>query len=376
MKATKSHMKGTPAPLREPPRSILVVMMSAVGDVVQVLPVVAALKRAFPRVFLSWVIQPNPHSLVANHPDVDEFLLFRRGGREKTPRALRAAGASIRKTAGEVRELARRQPGERFDLVLNLQVYFKAGLLTAMAPGRVKLGFDWSRTRDLNWLFTTHRIPPVPGNHGHTQDQYFEFLRFLDIDPEPLSYNLVLSADERRAQQAYFGSLDRPACSVVLATSDPRKDWRTRGYVEVVEGIYHDFGLLPVLVGGRSRRENQMAGEVTRLARVPVLNARKNDLRHLLWLLDGSALVISPDTGPLHMARAMDTPVVGLYGFTNPKRSGPYARFQDLVVDGYAMYPGEEYPLNRERRRGGMGRITPRMVLEKVELALKRYGPG
>ena len=119
-----------------------------------------------------------------------------------------------------------------------------------------------------------------------------------------------------------------------------------------------------------------MAGEVTRLARVPVLNARKNDLRHLLWLLDGSALVISPDTGPLHMARAMDTPVVGLYGFTNPKRSGPYARFQDLVVDGYAMYPGEEYPLNRERRRGGMGRITPRMILEKVELALKRYGPG
>ena len=80
--------------------------------------------------------------------------------------------------------------------------------------------------------------------------------------------------------------------------------------------------------------------------------------------------MISPDTGPLHMARAMETPVVSLFGFTNPKRSGPYRRFSELVVDGYARYSGEVYPVSMERRPGGMGRITPAMVMEKVEHAL------
>jgi len=102
-----------------------------------------------------------------------------------------------------------------------------------------------------------------------------------------------------------------------------------------------------------------------------VIDARGGGLRRLLWLLAGSALVISPDTGPLHMARAMEVPVIGLYGFTNPGRSGPYRRYTELVVDGYARFPGEEYEVNMERRPGGMGRITPDRIMEKVELALK-----
>ena len=106
------------------------------------------------------------------------------------------------------------------------------------------------------------------------------------------------------------------------------------------------------------------------------IDARQNDLRRLLWLLDGSALVISPDTGPLHMARALEVPVVGLYGATNPKRSGPFELYSELVVDGYARYPGESYGLTPDRRRGGMDRIKPEMVLDKVRVALERYGRG
>jgi len=101
------------------------------------------------------------------------------------------------------------------------------------------------------------------------------------------------------------------------------------------------------------------------------VDARGGGLRRLLWLLDGSALVVSPDTGPLHMARAMEVPVVGLFGFTNPKRSGPYRRFTELIVDGYARFPGEDYRVSMDRRPGGMGRITTGMVMEKVELALR-----
>ncbi|MGW8265914.1 MAG: glycosyltransferase family 9 protein [Longimicrobiales bacterium] len=356
------------------PRSILVVMMSAVGDAVQVLPVVNALKRAFPLTRISWLVQPNVHSLVAGHPQVDEFLIFDRGDRRRTPGGLVVGLRNIRHAARQVAAVAARQPGGAFDLVLDLQVYFKAGLLTALAPGRVKLGFDWKRTRDLNWLFTSHRIPPAPGVHAHTQDQYFEFLRFLGVDPEPLAYNLELTPEEHRAKAQFFQALDRPACSVVVASSDPRKDWRTPGYAAVLDALYDDFGLQPILVGGGSPREERVAQEILRLTRVPVLRCLEEGLRRLLWLLDGSVLVISPDTGPLHMARAMEVPVIGLYGFTNPKRSGPYRRFQELIVDGYARHPREVYGITVERRRGGMERITPGMVMEKVELALERYG--
>jgi len=163
---------------------------------------------------------------------------------------------------------------------------------------------------------------------------------------------------------------------VILGTSNRLKNWSAEGYARVVETIHADLGLQPMLVGGRSEAEDALAAAVRRRIRrgTELLDARANDLRRLLWLLDGSALVLSPDTGPLHMARALEVPVVGLFGYTNPKRSGPYRQYSDLVVDGYARYPGEDYAVSMERRPGGMGRITPRMVLEKVELALERYG--
>jgi len=357
-----------------PPRSILIVMMSAVGDAVQVLPVVNALKRAFPRAHITWLIQPIPHSLVGGHPTVDEFVIFRRGSRRKTPAALTAAGRELRRVGDRLREVGRQLPGGGFDLVLNLQVYLKAGILTWLAPGRMKLGFDWKRTRDLNWLFSTRRIPPNPLGASHTQDQYFEFLQYLGVDPEPVVYGLELAPEELREQRRFFDAVDRPACSVVLTTSDRRKDWEADGYASVLNALYYDFDLLPMVVGGRSSREIRAVRAVTHLTSAPVLDVTGDGLRRLLWLLAGSRLVISPDTGPLHIARALEVPVVGLYGFTNPRRSGPYRQYEDLVVDGYARYPGEEYPISMRRRRNGMRRIRPEMVLEKVQLALRRYG--
>jgi heptosyltransferase I len=349
-------------------------MMSAIGDAVQVLPVIHALKRAWPSVRIHWLIQPVPHSLVAGHRAVDRFILYPRGDRRRTPRALWRAWRELRRVGKEVRETGRRQPGGAFDFVLDLQVYLKAGLLTAMAPGRVKVGFDRRRARDLNRIFTTHPIPPAPGGYRHTQDQYFEFLRFLGVDPEPLEYGLEVTLEERSRQHAFFKALERPAVGVVLATSDPRKDWFPDRYARVMDALFFDFGLQPVMVGGWSRRERRVAAAVERLARAPLLNAMAQDLRRLLWLLDGCLFAICPDTGPLHMARAMEVPVIGLYGNTNPRRSGPYRRFQELVVDGYARYPGEDYGISPRRRRNGMRRVSVGMVLEKVDLALREYG--
>ena len=157
-------------------------MMSAIGDAVHVLPVVTALKRHDPVAHITWMLQPGPASLVRGHPDVDEIIVFDEG---------RAAGARML-------DLRAQLAAEPFDLVIDLQVYIKAGLVTALTRAPVKLGFDRARARDMNWLFTTHRIPPHAPQH--VQDQYFEFLAALGIPAEPVRWNLGPWPAERAAR--------------------------------------------------------------------------------------------------------------------------------------------------------------------------------
>ena len=343
-----------------PPREICIVMLSAIGDAVHVLPVANALKRHWPECRITWVIQPVPHLLVSNHPAIDRFLIYRRH---------RGIGAWE-----GFSDLARQYPQKPFDLLLGLQVYFKAGVLTGLAPARVKLGFDRHRARDLNWVFTNERIA-FQGQH-HVQDQYFEFLQHLGLDPHPATWDIPIAPEERRAQEAFFDDLGRPACAVVVGTSKREKNWTAEGYARVLESLESDYGLRPVLVGGPSAVERDIADRALAETRATtVVDALGDDLRKLVWLLDGSRLVISPDTGPLHIARALETPVVGLYGYTNPKRTGPWRRYQDLVVDGYARFAGEAYAVSPEYR-DGMSRVRPEAVLEKVGVALERYPSG
>jgi heptosyltransferase I len=116
-----------------------------------------------------------------------------------------------------------------------------------------------------------------------------------------------------------------------------------------------------------------MADAIRAASGAEVIDALGDDVRGLAALLDAASLVISPDTGPLHLARALETPVVGLFGYTNPKRYGPYRKYEDLVVDGYARHPGEPYHASAESRPDGMARVTVERVLERVELAHRRY---
>ena len=330
-----------------PLRRVCIVMMSAVGDAVHVLPVINALKRHSPGTHITWVLQPGPAALVRGHRSVDDIILFDR-----------AKGWSA---FGDIRRaLATRQ----FDLVINLQVYFKAGIVTRFTHAPVKLGFDRARARDFNWLFTTDRIPPHAVQH--VQDQYFEFLTALNIPHEPVIWDLGPWPNEREWQQTFAARFDRPIASIVVATSKEQKDWLPERWAEVVDALWFDFGLQPVLVGGRSPRELHAEQVIRARARQKPESVLGSGLRNLVGILDMSSLVLAPDTGPLHMAVALDRPVVSLMGYTNPRRTGPYRKFHDLIVDAYGE-PGERYPVSMENRMNRMPRISVRDVLDKVE---------
>ena len=329
-------------------------MMSAVGDAVHVLPVVNALKRHAPACRITWILQPGPASLVRGHRSVDEILVFDRS-------------AGLRAFTDLRRELGARA----FDLVINLQVYFKAGIVTALTRAPVKLGFDRARARDFNWLFTTHRIPARAVGQ-HVQDQYFEFLEALGVRPEPVEWDLGPWPAELAWRDEFFSRLDRPAAAIVVATSKPEKDWLPERWAQVADLLWEDYGLQPVLVGGRSPRELAAERVILERSRHRPLSALGSGLRNLVGILSGSAVVLAPDTGPLHMAVALERPVISLMGYTNPKRTGPYRKYHDLLIDAYGN-PGEDYQVSMENRPGRVQRITVDQVREKLEVWNARY---
>lgn len=330
-----------------------IVMMSAIGNTVHVLPVLNALKRYHPAAHISWIMQPGPASLVRGHPAVDEIIPFER------KRGWRA-----------LLELRRQLADRSFDIVLDFQVYFKAGLVTGMTHAPVKLGFDRSRARDLNWLFTTHHLPRRPPRH--TQDRYFEFLEYLGIPFGEPEWNLGPWPEERPLQRAIQQQLERPAVALVVGGSREETSWVPDRWAALVDSLYHDHGLMPVLVGGRSPRELEVERVIHERARHRPLSTLGVPLRELVAWLDASALVVSVDTGPMHMAVALDRPVVALLGYYDPGRTGPYRRFHDLIVDAYHD-PGDQAGVSDAVRPGRTRRITVEQAQQKVELALARY---
>ncbi len=337
-----------------PAKRICVVRTSALGDVIHALAMVNGLRAGYPEAHITWVIHPVPWQAVRQQSAVNRFVVF--------PRRGLAGWLALR------RELA----PERFDLLLLPQVSFKAGLVASLAHADVKLGFDRSRSRELHGLFVDHRIPARKA--GHVQDAYLEFLDYLGIEGYRPEWGITFTAGERGEQARFFADIGRPAVAFVVASSNPEKDWPADSYARVMEHVTAR-GLQALIVGGPSPREREVAAAVVAACRAKVTVALVESVRATMWQLAGSAVVVSPDTGPLHVAVALDVPTVGLYGFSDPRRCGPYGKFGDLLIDR-CNDPGEEgAPVRRVKRQGRMALIRPLDVIAKIELGLSRYRP-
>lgn len=325
-----------------------IVLLSAVGDVVHALPVVNALKRAHPRARITWLLQEPGAALLAGHPSVDEILLFRR-----------KAGL-----AGFV-QMARLLRDRPFDVVLDLQCYLKATVLTGLCRSPIKVGLDPARAREFNWLANNRHLPARPMNH--VQEHFLEFLDYLQIPREPITWDLGPWPSERPWQDAFFRSIPRPRVALVAGTSNPKKDWLPSRWVELNDCLYRDFGLTTILVGAQTPRETSLGQKMAAECRHPPINALGSGLRRLVAILDGCDLVISPDTGPLHLAGALGKPVIGLYGYNSPARVGPWRQDPRLLVDAFHE-SGEAPQLTFAHRAGRMERILVNDVLGRVQV--------
>lgn len=339
---------------------VCVVLLTGIGDVVHGLPVLNALKARRPDLRVTWVAEPAPSEVLRSHPALERRVVFRKsdglGGVADLFRTLRKGGS--------------------FDLTLNMQRYFKSIPATLFSGAPVRVGLPRDKTRDGVSLFNTHHLPDGPWKH--TQDVFLDFLDLLEIPrPRQPEWRIAFTDEEEAAARSYFGERGPgPRVGVVTGTANPEKDWLPERYPPLVDALERDFGYRVFLLGGPGPRERDTARKALERSEADPVWGLVDSVRKLMWRIRGMDLLVSPDTGPVHLARALGVPVVGLYGHTNPWRVGPYGAYEDLVVDRYTN-PGEEPdPSRYEPRHGRMERIAVDDVLERVERARRHHGAG
>ncbi|KAF0192008.1 MAG: heptosyltransferase I [Gammaproteobacteria bacterium] len=346
-------------PFVKPPECLCILRLSALGDICHALPVVRTLQQHWPQTKLTWVIGAFEHALVGDIPDI-EFIVFDK-----------------RKGVGAYLDLRRRMRGRRFDALLHMQMSVRASLASLLIPAAVRLGFDRTRAKDLQWLFTNHRT--AANGRQHVMDSMFGFSEALGIPEHVLTWDIPIpDAAQNFALETLPAS--QPTLVISPCSSMSYRNWTAAGYAAVADYATGHYNMRVVLCGGSTAVERDYGENICALSTSTLLNLiGKTTVKQLLAVLRAAAVVIAPDSGPAHLATAVGTPVIGLYACTNPDRARPY-RSADLVVNRYpeavlAKYgkPVDTLPWGiRVRDPGTMERITPGDVLERLDQALAR----
>jgi heptosyltransferase I len=337
-----------------PSGHVCIVLLTGLGDVVHGLPLVNALKDDDPSRRITWVVEPMPAPLLAGHPSIDRVVVYRK----------KDGLVGVRRLARDLRE------GPRIDLALNLNVYLKSVWPTLLSRAPHRLAFDRGRSFEGVWLASNHHLPARP--RAHTADMFLEFAEALGVPVPNPEWRIALTDEERAEQARWCGRFGgRPVATIVPASANVKKDWPAERWAKVADALAHDFGFAVALAGGPGAREQAIAREIVRRSSAPIDWALGDSIRRLAWTLAASDLVLAPDTGPVHVARAFGVPVIGLYGHTNPWRVGPWRAFHDLWVDAYT--DGAPDPSDFTPKLGRMERITVDDVLARVQLAREHH---
>lgn len=297
--------------------TICILRLSALGDCCNLVPAVRALQRAWPQARITWVIGAAEHSLLSGLSGVEFIIYDKKTG-----------------LAG-MRALKRTLQGRRFDILLHMQAALRASVLSLFIPAQRRIGFDKARAKDFQWLFTRERITPNP--QQHVAEGFMDFVRHLGIQDTQPEWNLAIpSSNEQQAQALVEGHT--PYLVLSPCSSNRARNWRNwsvEGYQAVIQHTYEKHGLKTVITGGHSEEEKHYGQALQQASPEAVINlVGKTPLKTLLALIKNANAVIAPDSGPIHMAVALQRPAIGLYVTSNPLRTGPWHQ-QEWVVNYY-----------------------------------------
>ncbi|UCF90719.1 MAG: glycosyltransferase family 9 protein [Desulfobacterales bacterium] len=329
--------------------------MGALGDVARGLALVAHIKAHLPNSRLTWLVEPKSAGLVGFHPQIDQMIVFNRAWR-----------------FAAVWELHKRLRQEHFDIALDLQRHLKSGCFSLLSGAKRRVGFHRRDAKEMNWLFNNEHI----GYFGNELPKLFHYLKFTEYLglPDPACLDFGLSAlDALNTAPRAAAELREPYIAIVLGSAWESKNWLLEGYEELARQVLTTGKLKIVLLGDRSHSATA-ARLSTKIALPGLINlVGQTSLLELSAVLKAAAAGVGPDSGPGHLAAAVGTPYVSLFGPTSPERTAPYG-CENLVVqaqvDCAPCYRKQCPGLARQCMRA----IGAEAVMAKLSQALARQG--
>ena len=292
------------------PKTICMLRLSALGDVCNAIATARALQRRWPRARLSWIVDRSAHRLVTDLPDIEFIVFDKRAGFSGLTDLRRALG------------------GRRFDVLLHMQVSARANAVAALVRADRRVGFDAARAREGHGLVVNERIAAVP--FQHQAEALHSFARVLDAQPESTDRPPPVDDADREFAREHQ---PEPGHAVLISpcSSHAKRNWLAERYAAVADWLDAQ-GLPVILVGGPSDVEREMGLAIESAAESRPTNLIGHDtLGQALAMLERAACLVAPDSGPVHFAAALGTPVVGLYASTWARRSGPLGSLEHCV---------------------------------------------
>ncbi len=304
-------------------KKILIIKPSSLGDIIQALPALSALRKSFINAKISWLIRPEFAPLIENHPHINELITFDRkflGEAWYNPKALNALLTLIKKLRSE-----------NFDAVFDFQGLFRTAALSWLSGCKKRFGMD--NAREFAHFFYTRTVRQNK-SCIHLVDFYIKIVQ--SAGGENVAPKFIMPTDDKafdfvnKLLASHSIEPKKYAC-LVIGSAHADKCWPIERFASLAEKIYSQFGLKIVTPGKASERS--LNERLKLLTKVPVTDlAAKTDLNQLKALLKSAKIVIGNDTGPSHIAAAFDVPVVIIFGRSNPARVAPYKKPHSVVA--------------------------------------------
>jgi lipopolysaccharide heptosyltransferase I len=377
-----------PADLRDREfAKILLIKLSAVGDVIHTIPVLNKLRRRYPAAQLDWLVTPAIGELLRHHPAISNVVEFARDDWSAPWRPIRLA-AKLRRT--------------RYDLVVDMHGQFRTALFALATGAPVRIGFDrprasvwdasprkfpeetrkhaWQGAREGSWIAYTHHIP-IPTLDLHAVDRYLNVGPLLGLDGGAADFSFPIPAEANNRIEAlldYYGAAGKKLAVLAPGTIWETKQWRRAGFAEVAHYLLQK-GFAVVLAG--AAREQAVCAEVAKLERGVINLAGETTLSELAALVRRAAICVTNDSGPMHLAVALDRPVVSIFGPTDPVWIGPYRRADAVLQTKLECSPCYLRQLSRcPNDHRCMTEVSATAVIERVEAVMrgqpKNAGPA
>ncbi|UCD79000.1 MAG: glycosyltransferase family 9 protein [Desulfobacterales bacterium] len=333
--------------------SILIILMGSLGDIARGLCLVDTLKKNLPGCRITWLVESKWAELVRLHEQIDNVIIFQRAWR-----------------LSAVRQLYRDLRQQQFDITLDLQRILKSGFFSLLSGAGRRIGFHRRNAKEFNWIFNNEHIEYFSDGLSKIR-HYLKFTQYLGL-PESDALALEFGFASPRLKEAaprVIAELRRPFAAVLLGTSWDTKNWFFEGYLKLVRRILADLKLTVVLVGD-GQRIGLAENLVENINAPDVINlVAKTSLPELTAVLKAAAVGIGPDSGPGHLAAAVGTPFVTLFGPTSPDRTAPYG-CEGLVVKAEMDCAPCYKKRCPDRNKECMQRIDVDEVIKKMSLAL------